>query len=162
MPALHEAVRESLDSLGRWLSWCTAGYDLDAARARVTHCVQSWETGERYAFAVFDARHRLVGGVGLNQIDERDLRANLGYWIRSSATGNGYAARAGRAAAAFGFETLALRRIEIVAAVNNLASQRCAELIGARREGIARQRICTQGLSHDAVIYGLIPSDLAG
>jgi ribosomal-protein-serine acetyltransferase len=159
--ALHEAVQESVTSVGRWLPWCHAGYDLDEARQWIALCEEHWSHGEQYDFAVFDAQDRLVGGIGLNKLDERDLCANLGYWLRDSATGHGYAAQAGRALAAFGFESLALRRIEIVAAIGNLASQRCAERIGARREGIARQRIFLHGQSEDAVVYSLIPGDLA-
>jgi RimJ/RimL family protein N-acetyltransferase len=133
----------------------------DAAIQRITFCNQGWHAGEQYAFAIFDTAGRLLGGVGLNQLDERNLRANLGYWIRSSATGRGHAVRAARAIATFGFERLALRRIEIVAAEGNLASQRCAEHIGTRREGIARQRVLMRGQSEDAVVYGLVPADLA-
>jgi ribosomal-protein-serine acetyltransferase len=159
-PALHEAVQESLASMSPWLSWCRTDYGLHDALQRITFCKQTWHTGERYAFAVFDAQGRLVGGVGLNEIDGRNLCANLGYWVRSSANGMGYAARAARATATFGFESLGLRRIEISAAVGNVASQRCAERIGAQREGIARQRICVNGQSQDAVVYGLLPTDL--
>ena len=160
-PALHEAVQESMESVGRWLPWCHAGYDLNEARKWAAFCQRSWDEGEDYAFALFDRQHRLVGGIGLNQLDARDLRANLGYWLRPSATGQGHATFAGRAVAAFGFEALALRRIEIVAAIGNLASQRCAERIGARREGVARQRVFLHGQSQDAVVYGLLPGDLA-
>jgi ribosomal-protein-serine acetyltransferase len=159
-PALHEAVQESAVRVGRWLPWCHAGYDLDEARKWVAFCEQHWDSGEQYDFAIFDAQDRLIGGTGLNHLDERDLRANLGYWLRDSATGQGYAALAARALARFAFDALALRRIEIVAAVGNLASQRCAERIGARREGIARQRIFLHGQSEDAVVYGLLPGDL--
>ncbi|MBD8880745.1 GNAT family N-acetyltransferase [Rhodanobacter sp. 7MK24] len=158
--ALHEAIRESLDSVGRWLQWCHVNYDLDAARQRIAACKQGWDAGGQYAFAVFDATGRLAGGVGLNQLDERNMRGNLGYWMRTSVNGRGYAAHAARAVAVFGFETLGLQRIEIVAATGNLASQRCAERIGARREGIARSRVLMHGQSEDAVVYGLVPTDL--
>lgn len=160
-PLLHQAVQESVAKVGRWLPWCHAGYDLEEAQKWIALCQEHWHLGEQYDFAVMDAQDRLLGGIGLNKLDERDLCANLGYWLRDSATGSGYAALAGRAVAEFGFEALALQRIEIVAAVGNLASQRCAERIGARREGIARQRIFLHGQSEDAVVYGLIPDDLA-
>lgn len=159
-PALHEAARESLTSVGRWLPWCHAGHDLDEALRWAAFCRQGWKDGTHYEFALFDARERLLGGVGLNQLDRRDRCANLGYWLRNSATGQGHAACAGRAAAAFGFGTLGLQRIEIVAALGNLASQRCAERIGARREGVARHRILLHGQAEDAVVYSLLPSDL--
>jgi ribosomal-protein-serine acetyltransferase len=158
--ALHEAVQESVARVSRWLPWCHAGYDLDEARTWIAFCKRNWEDGGHYDFAIYDAQDRLIGGIGLNQLDEHDLRANLGYWLRNSASGQGYAALAGRRLARFAFEALALRRIEIVAAVGNLASQRCAERIGAKREGIARQRIFLHGQSEDAVVYGLLPGDL--
>lgn len=159
--ALCEAAQESLQSVGRWLPWCHAGYGMADALKWIAFSRHGWQKGEHYTFAVFDAQDRLIGDVGLNQLDGHNLRANLGYWLRPSATGKGYAALAGRVLTAFGFETLGLRRIEIVAAVGNHASQRTAEHIGARREGVARQRIVMHGQSDDAVVYGLLPGDLA-
>jgi RimJ/RimL family protein N-acetyltransferase len=134
---------------------------MDEALTTIASSEEAWDKGEYFSFAVFDTLGRLLGDVRLNRIDKEDLSANLGYWLRSSATGNGYAALAGRAAIAFGFQALALKRIELVVAISNLASQRCAERIGAQREGIARQRIFLQGQSEDAVVYSLISSDLA-
>jgi RimJ/RimL family protein N-acetyltransferase len=61
--------------------------------------------------------------------------------------------------ARFGFEDLGLQRIEITAAVGNVASQRVAEKIGAVREGLLRNRFLLQGRSHDAYLYSLIPED---
>ena len=134
---------------------------MDEALKKIASCEAAWDKGEYFSFAVFDTLGRLLGDVRLNRIDKEDLSANLGYWLRSSATGHGYAALAGRAAIAFGFQALALKRIELVVAVTNVASLRCAERIGAQREGIARQRIFLQGQSEDAVVYSLISSDLA-
>jgi RimJ/RimL family protein N-acetyltransferase len=86
--------------------------------------------------------------------------ANLGYWVRTSAAGRGVATNATRAAARFGFEQLGLRRIEIVAAVDNIPSQRVAEKAGAVREGILRQRLLIRGKSMDAVLFSLVREDL--
>jgi RimJ/RimL family protein N-acetyltransferase len=63
-------------------------------------------------------------------------------------------------AASFGFTKLALQRIEIVAAVGNVASQRVAERAGAKREGVLRNRLLLHGRAVDAVMYSLIPADL--
>jgi RimJ/RimL family protein N-acetyltransferase len=117
---------------------------------------------EEYSFAIFErGSGRLVGGCGLNQIEKAALRANLGYWMRTSATGRGYATQALLLVARWGFEKLKLQRIEIVAAVGNLASQRVATKAGATRESVARSRLRVHGVQHDAVVFSLIPSDLA-
>ena len=97
----------------------------------------------------------------MNQINCIDQVGNLGYWVRSGAGGHGVATAAARLVARFGFEEAGLRRIEILAAVSNTASQRMAEKTGALREGVLRRRLLLQSQSNDAVIYSLIPEDLS-
>ena len=96
---------------------------------------------------------RFLGGVGLNFINRVHQVGNLGYWVRSSETGKGVASRAARLAAQFGFAQLGLHRIEILAAIPNLASQRVAERAGAVREGVLRKRLLIRGVPHDAVLF---------
>lgn len=159
--ALHEAARESIATVGRWLGWCHAGYSRDDAVAWIAHCRAGTGHGEPYAFGVFGEDGRLLGGVGLNRFDRANRSANLGYWVRAQAKGLGVAPRAARALARFGFDSLALCRIEIVAAVDNRPSRRCAEKIGARLEGIARHRLVIGTTPTDAAVYGLLPDDPA-
>lgn len=157
-PALLDAVRSSVDTVGRWLPWCRADYDLDAAVEWITHCRSGWSAGEHFAFALFDtASGELMGSAGLSQHDRLHRRANLGYWVRQSRHREGVATAAVERVARFGFQTLGLVRIEIVVMPNNHASRRTAEKSGAVFEGLARQRLCASGQAQDAVIYGLIP-----
>ena len=105
---------------------------------------------------------RFAGATGLNQFDPIARRANLGYWFRTSSTGRGYATESVLAVARFGFTTLELERIEIVAAVGNLRSQRVATCAGATREGIARRRLRVGDVQHDAVVFSLVREDILG
>jgi RimJ/RimL family protein N-acetyltransferase len=158
---LVEAVQESMDSVGRWLPWCHAGYGRDEAVAWVSHCRSGWQSGEHFAFPTFDAgTGRLLGGVGLNQVEPLHRRANLGYWVRQSSQRQGLAAAAGRLVARFGFEQLGLIRIEIVVLPDNRPSRATAARIGATCEAIARNRLWVNGHARDAAVYGLIPQDL--
>ncbi|MFS8084914.1 MAG: GNAT family N-acetyltransferase, partial [Acidobacteriota bacterium] len=83
-----------------------------------------------------------------------------GYWVRTSAAGRGIATGAARLMARFSFEQVGLHRVEIVAAVPNIASQRVAEKVGAVREGVLRNRLLIGKESQDAVLFSLIPEDL--
>ena len=49
-----------------------------------------------------------------------------------------------------------LKRIEIVAAVENDLSQKVAERAGAYKEGIARNRLLIHKRFHDAAVYSFI------
>ncbi len=67
---------------------------------------------------------------------------------------------AARLLAQFGFGELKLSRLELVIDVDNQASQRVAEKLGAFREGVLRQRLFVHNQARDAVMYSLIPRDL--
>ena len=63
---------------------------------------------------------------------------------------------------AFGFETLAFTRIEIVVAQGNQASQRVARAAGAQFECVARNRLMIRGEPVAASVFSLIPTNMAG
>ena len=159
--AIYEAVRESIQEVSKWLPWCHADYAIAETRAFLRSQEEGWIEGKDYGFGIFDAGTNVYcGGVGLNHIVEEYRYANLGYWVRTGFAGRGIASRATRLAARFGFEELGLQRVEIVAAVENVGSQRVAEKAGAQREGVLRKRIVLYGVTHDAVLYSLVAEDL--
>jgi ribosomal-protein-serine acetyltransferase len=159
--ALYEAVRESIAEVAPWLAWCHQDYSIEESREFICSRRNAAQGDEWYSFATFEkGSGRLLGGVGLNFINRVHQMGNLGYWVRTSATGRGIATAGMRLVARFGFEQLGLHRIEIIAAVNNIASQRVAEKAGAVREGLLRKRLLIRGESQDAVLFSLVPGDL--
>jgi len=157
----YEAARESMNEVGRWLSWCHPEMTLEESEQWLAKCEQAWRANDFYGFYLFERDGgRFVGCCTINEIDRFRLRANLGYWIRSSRQGLGFATEAVPAVAQFGFQQIGLQRLEIVAAVGNVASQRVAAKVGAQREGVARNRLRIHGRQSDAAIFSLIPGDL--
>ena len=157
--ALLAAVRESVESVGRWLPWCHSGYDASDAEKWLADCGETWRSGEHFAFAAFEiASGQYLGGFGLNQRNRLHNFMNLGYWVRASRQRHGIAVRAAHLVATFGFEKVGLSRIEIVAELDNLGSRRVAEVIGATFEGIGRNRLVARGKPIDAAVYSLVPA----
>jgi len=155
---LYAAVRESIPELNPWMPFFHPDYSREESRAWIELQQVKWADGVDYAFCIRDAdSDAYLGGVGLNQLNAMHRFANLGYWVRTSRTGQGVARRAALLMAAFGFEVLALMRLEIVVDVTNPASVKVAEAIGARREGVLRNRLYAHDASHDAAMYSLIP-----
>jgi ribosomal-protein-serine acetyltransferase len=163
VPLLFEAVRESIPEVSPWLGWCHENYSIEESREFIQSRAVKSQGDEWYSFGVFDRNDgRFLGGVGLNFINRIHQFGNLGYWVRTSAAGRGIATRATRLVARFGFEELGLHRIEILAAVANIASQRVAEKIGAVRECVMRKRLLIGNEPHDAVMFSLVREDLGG
>ncbi|HYM80895.1 MAG TPA: GNAT family protein [Candidatus Limnocylindria bacterium] len=152
-----EAARESIAEVQPWLPWCHPDYARADAERWVLSRPDAWARWEELSFIIADADSgRFLGGCGLNQINWPYRTANLGYWVRTGGTRRGAATAAAILVASYGFRGVGLQRIEILAAVENRASQRVAEKVGARRKGVLRSR----RLMYDSVLYLLVPEDL--
>jgi len=154
--ALYEAARESVDEVFPWLPWCHPGYSMGEAEEWVRSRAALRAEGIEYDFVMVDDGGRFLGACGLNQINRPNRFANLGYWVRTSASGRGVAAEAVRQVARFAFSETDLVRLEIVCAIGNTRSQRAAERAGAVREGILKNRLILRGQPVDAVMYALL------
>ncbi len=154
---IFAAVRESLAEVMPWMAWCHPDYQPVETAEWVRSTQQAWANDTEYPFSIVDcASGAMLGTCGLNAIDRLNRWANLGYWVRTSATGRGVATRAATLAAGFAFRELGLDRIEILVASENAASRRVAGNLGAVREGVLRRRLRVGDISYDAVVFSLI------
>ena len=159
---IYEAAIASRREVGQWLEWCHADYQISETRDFLATLPEAWARREAFGFSILDAAtNRLLGSVGLNSFHDAHPFCNLGYWMRTDATGRGAASRAARCVAGWALRELGLRRVEIVAATGNIASQRVAEKAGAYREGVLRQRLTIKGAPTDAVMFSLVAEDFA-
>lgn len=158
--AVYEAVRESIKEISVWMPWCHPDYTIEETSSFILSREEGWQSDREYTFGVFESETgKFLGGTGLNFVNRVHNCANLGYWVRSSCTGRGVASSAARLAARYGLEHLGFQRIEILAAVGNLPSQRAAEKAGALREATLRKRLLVKGQPQDAVLYSFVAED---
>ena len=154
-----EVARACSDAeTARWLP-VPVPYTVEAGREYVDGVAPSqWAEGTAANVAVVDAADGgLLGAVGLTL---RDGIGEVGYWTAPWARGRGVAARAAQLHAAWGFDALRLPRVELLADVENAASQRAAEKAGWVREGVARAvRPAPRDpvARRDMVVYGRLP-----
>ena len=158
--AVYEAVRESIKEISAWMPWCHPDYAIEETTAFIDSREEAWQSDREYTFGIFDASTKdFLGSTGLNFVNRVHNCANLGYWVRSSCTGRGVASSAARLVARFGLESRGFQRIEILAALGNLPSQRAAEKAGALREAVLRKRLLVRGQPQDAVLYSFVAED---
>lgn len=152
------AVKESVNTVGQWMPWCTANYSMDEAHFWFNYCQHNIDHKIAYDLGIFlNSTGQLAGGISINRINRMDKIGNIGYWVRESLQHQGIASSAVDLIKEFGFQTLRLSRLEIIIIEDNHLSRKLAEKSGAEYEGIARNRLIHHEQPHDALVYSLIP-----
>jgi len=117
---------------------------------------------------VAPAEHRLavaldavvVGGIGMG-VNSHDYRGTIGYWVARDARGQGICTRALRLLSSWALDELRLQRLELITDPDNVASQRVAEKVGFRREGVMRAHLRhPDGRVRDSVLFSLLPGEI--
>ena len=153
------AAHESIETVGKWMSWCSQSFTRENALEWFANCEQDRTAGRAFDMGIFCATTgQLLGGAGINQLSPHHRYGNIGYWVRQSRQGCGIARQAVTLLRDFGFRQLGLFRLEIVMGIGNSASEAVAIAAGATFECRARNRIFLHGLPLDALIYSLVPS----
>jgi RimJ/RimL family protein N-acetyltransferase len=145
--------------IARWTRVPSPYRETDA-RAFLLHRYELIHEGLSAPFAVVATDGgELLGAVALTRIDWPNLRAEIGYWLGAHARGQGHATRAVGALTRWGFGTLGLERITLLAATINAPSQAVAERAGFSREAVLRSYNATRHGRFDMVAFGLLPGD---
>jgi [ribosomal protein S5]-alanine N-acetyltransferase len=138
----NSAPHQSLDETRAFVEEQRAKY---RAKTEIIWAIQLRESG------------RVVGSVSLFDWERYHRRAAIGYDMARDCWGQGLATEAIREVLRFGFEALALNRIEIWTAAENVRSVRLAERLGFERDGTLKRRILEDdGAFHDCAVFGLL------
>jgi ribosomal-protein-serine acetyltransferase len=154
--ALYEAIHESRAELAPWMPWCHADYVRDETAAWVESRVSVWEQLTEWSFVIVDSEGRILGSCGFHRLDLLNGCGEVGYWVRTSATGQGIASAAVRQVTQWAFLEQGLHRVEMLISTENFPSLRVAAKSGATCEGVLRQRLLLQGRHHDAMSWAIL------
>lgn len=149
------ALERSRSALECWEGWPEAVRSQADAESLLEKVEGEWVAGRAYHFGVFWGEE-LVGCVTLGNVLWDCRCADLGYWVDATFQGRGIAAWAARSLVKQALGMWRLQRLQIIIRVDNAASQRVAEKLGASFEGIARKRIFHADRAWDARVYAIV------
>ncbi len=151
----YAAVRESVDELRPWMPWADPLPSLDEIEAVYRRAAAAWIMREQLALVlVRRSDGRFVGRGSVERIDWSVPCMEIGYWCRTSLTGQGYITEAVRGITAFAFDHLQAERIEIRCDARNTRSAAVAERAGYALEARLRNhRRDAQGYLRDTLVY---------
>jgi [ribosomal protein S5]-alanine N-acetyltransferase len=157
--ALRELSREFLTP---WEpTWPTDDLARASFRRRIKRYYEDQRCDMAYPFFIFrKVDNALLGGLTLANVRRGCAQAcSLGYWMGATWAHQGYMTAAVRAVLPFAFSTLRLHRVEAACIPANAASIRLLEKNGFRREGIAREYLCINGVWQDHLLYARLRND---
>ncbi|MEU4220643.1 GNAT family protein [Actinoplanes sp. NPDC026623] len=130
----------------RWLAETVHQRRLDGAGVHLT--------------IVETASGEFVGSVGLRDTDWAAGTTEIGYGVRAGRRGRGYATGAARAVGRWALVDGGMRRVQLHARLDNVASVRVAERAGYQREGTLRMAVWDGEKAHDLAVFSMIAIDL--
>ncbi|GAB7036462.1 hypothetical protein JCM9533A_03090 [Catenuloplanes niger JCM 9533] len=118
-------------------------------------------TGEGVHLAmVEESSGEIVGSIGLRDTDWEAGHSEIGYGVRADRRGRGHATEAARAVGRWALTDGGMRRIQLHARLDNVASLRVAEKAGYHREGTLRMAEWDGEKAHDLAVFSMIATDL--
>ena len=141
--------------------WSSAPWtSIDQAHEMIARDATALAAGEHLRLGIetiCDAK--VIGHCSLFNFNAQCQRCDIGYGMSFDAWGHGYMHEALTAVLNYGFNELALNRVEADIDPRNSASAKTLERLGFQNEGFLRERWVVEGEVSDSGIYGLLRRD---
>ncbi|MBT3393609.1 MAG: GNAT family N-acetyltransferase [Waddliaceae bacterium] len=138
-----------------WTSNIPYPYPKDGAEKWIAKAHREMKSEKSYAFAIaFD--DKLIGVISLMNVDKKNQKAEIGYWLGKKFWGRGFMTEAVAKVLEFGFQTLKLHRIDASLYSGNIASQKVLMKSGFVLEGTLRESKKIDNKYHDELWFGIL------
>ncbi len=155
---LFTVVNANREHLARWLPWPDITKHPDDTRAFIRRALEQFAHHDGFRAGIW-FENRMVGGIGLHQINWNSRKTEIGYWLSENAQGKGIMTRSCRALVDYLFSELRLNRVEIRCATGNERSRAIPRRLGFKEEGILRQSHALRGVLVDHVINAMLAEE---
>ncbi|MCK5883375.1 MAG: GNAT family N-acetyltransferase [Bacteriovoracaceae bacterium] len=112
-----------------------------------------------YEMAIIErSTNAFVGTIAIRVKDTINKKAEIGYWVKYSKWGQGYATEATRALLKFGFNQLHLNKISATVSPENIGSVTVLKKVSMRKVGILESDLLVRGVFRDSILLEITNS----
>lgn len=108
---------------------------------------------------VLKKENRVIGSMGLNKIDWKNRKSEIGYWLGKKYWGKGIATEALLLFLEYAFEKIKLHRVSAHVLEVNKQSARVLEKCGFRLEGTEKESKLVRNTWHNVKIYAILQEE---
>src|SRR5699024_9044949 len=136
---VYPAQMASMDKLKTWMAWAQKDQSKEELEVNIRNAHFQFLKRENMRLHVFlKETGEFVGCSGLHRINWEIPKFEIGYWIDSRMSGNGYMTEAVERVAVFAFTELGAKRVEIRCDSKNKKSRGIPERLNFELEGILK------------------------
>lgn len=138
---LNNAINRSLSELTRWMPWANDP-SLHATEKFIEDGIKQWNSKSQKDFPMIielKSNKQIISASGFNDKSQPEVPMyEIGYWIDTQHSGNGYISEAVKGITEYAFDTLKAVRVQICAQEDNLKSISVAKRCGFIQEAILK------------------------
>ncbi|WP_209972596.1 GNAT family N-acetyltransferase [Paenibacillus eucommiae] len=155
---VNEAIKESIEELRPWMPWAQHISTVDESEINIRRARLAFlERTDLRLLLFLKETGKFIGSSGLHRLDWQARKFEIGYWMRTSFTGQGYMTESVKAITHYAIHELKANRIEIRCDSRNTPSARVAERSGFTLEGVLRKEKCAEdGSLRDTMIFSKV------
>jgi ribosomal-protein-serine acetyltransferase len=156
---VNQAIKDSINELKQWLFLYQAIPTVEETEIILRNAHIDFLKRESFRYLIFHkGTNDFIGTASLHRINWKISKCEIGYWINSQFSGNGYMTEAVSELTNLGFQQLKFRRIEIRCESTNFKSRSIPEKLGFELEGTLRNDDLSADGSKltDTCIYSMI------
>lgn len=155
---VNEAVKESMEELRRWMNWAQQiptieESEIIARQGRINFLDRS----DLKLYLLLKETGQFIGSSGLHRIDWEARKFEIGYWVHTMYSGQGFITEAVESITNYAVNELQANRVEIRCDSRNIRSINVAERSGFTMEGTIRNEKCDiEGKLCDTVLFSKV------
>jgi RimJ/RimL family protein N-acetyltransferase len=135
--AVYDAMMASLNELKPWMPWAHMNQTEEDVETNIRESYVKFLSREDLRLLVFKKETgEFIASSGLHRIDWSVPKFEIGYWVDTRHTGQGYITEATEAITNFAFKELNAKRVEVRCDSKNTKSRAIPERLGFTLEGI--------------------------
>lgn len=147
--------------LREWLPWIDSTQTVEDSLAFIRDNILRYASNRGFSCGIW-YHGQLAGTIGYHDIDWKDRKVEIGYWLGAEFQGKGLMTKACITLISYSFEHWHLNKVEIHCATGNQRSRAIPERLGFAIEGIIRQGEWLYDHFVDMVVYGMLAREWAG
>ncbi|KWU59550.1 acetyltransferase [Bacillus mycoides] len=136
---VHQAIKNSINELKQWLLLFQSIPTVEETEILLRNAHIDFLKRESFRYLIYHKdTNDFIGTASLHGINWKISKCEIGYWINTQFSGNGYMTEVVSELTNLGFQLLKFRRIEIRCESTNTKSRTTPEKLGFELEGILR------------------------